>query len=684
MQKIFRWIQEFAFPPFTIPLVLLALCLISFGLMIPWLGFYWDDLPFIWISQHLGPEALTQYFSTKRPVLGLLYQFTTSLIGITPWRWHVFGLFWRWANAVALWWLIRLIWPKRENLAARVSFLFVIYPGFDQQFIPIAYAHYFITLTAFFLSLGFTMLSIYKPKSFWLFTALALFASAANLFTTEYFFLLDLLRAPLIWIGLRNVAPDNRTRVRQTLRIWLPYLALFFVPTLWRLFFFQFQTYSYHLLLFQDFKAQPVQTILQLIRTIGHDIWLTTFGAWAKAFEQPTLENVGQINLTRYWLIVVVVAGSLTTYLLKTGRAPSEENSSQRLRDGIEMILIGAFGLLISGWPFWLTKLPLALSFPNSRFTLPFMLGVSLFIAGLLQILPGWQWAKIVLLSIAVGFAVGLHFQIALDYRRDWGWHKELIWKMVWRMPRLEPGTLIIGNYLPGTHFSDNSLTAPLNHIYAPENRSEELYYMFYYPSVRYGRQIKSWEKDQPIKHDYLVGLFHGNTSQTVTIYHRAPDCLRILDPEIDTLNPALDELMRGAATLSTTAPILPAGDNQGAIPIPEIYGAEPEHTWCYYYEKADLSRQLKDWDQLITLGEEAFEQGYGPGDPDEWIPFIEGHAHVGNWEEAIKLTQESSNGQPERSAMLCKLWERIDNDLPPGDEKDAAFATIQTELGCR
>ena len=69
---------------FRPPVVLLLVAILAYGLLIPQLGFYWDDLPISWIAYELGSEALTKYFSTNRPVWGLLYQITTRIIPDQP------------------------------------------------------------------------------------------------------------------------------------------------------------------------------------------------------------------------------------------------------------------------------------------------------------------------------------------------------------------------------------------------------------------------------------------------------------------------------------------------------------------------------------------------------------------------------------------------------------------------
>ena len=47
--------------------------------------------------------------------------------------------------------------------------------------------------------------------------------------------------------------------------------------------------------------------------------------------------------------------------------------------------------------------------------------------------------------------------------------------------------------------------------------------------------------------------------------------------------------------------------------PPPEIFGTEPEHDWCYAYQKAALAKQIGDWETVVALGNEAAAQGIAP-----------------------------------------------------------------------
>ena len=76
---------------------LLAVAVLGYGLLLPQLGFYWDELPMSWIRYELGPAAMTKYFSTNRPAWGMLYQLTTAVLPQIPVYWQVFCLVLRWA-----------------------------------------------------------------------------------------------------------------------------------------------------------------------------------------------------------------------------------------------------------------------------------------------------------------------------------------------------------------------------------------------------------------------------------------------------------------------------------------------------------------------------------------------------------------------------------------------------------
>lgn len=673
------------------PLFLLFLCIAAYGPFLTRLGFYWDDFPISWIASTMGGEGLARYFSTNRPVWGLFYRVTTAVFGSTPLVWHVFALLMRWVTGLALWALLRQIWREKTQFAAWAAALFVIYPGFSQQSIAFLYSHFFIVLTIFLLSLYFTVLSIRRPHRFWPLTVAALVLAPINLFSMEYFFLLELLRPVIIWLVLADCLPDRKpglsgTALARAARLSLPYLAVFLGAAYWRSVLFGFHTYEPALA--SRLVSEPVQTILGLIPLVLRDVWLASGGAVIHAFTLPAAGEMTAAHMQRYWMITAAGGLIAALYLIISGKAAF----SFRLRTwkleqswAWQPVALGILALFVAGGPFWLTDLPISLNFPNDRFTLSFMFGAVLAIAGLLVHIPLPNWSKAAALSVLIGFSIGLQYRNAVTYNLDWSSQRSLFWQMTWRMPGLEPGTALLTSELPLKYYTDNSLSAPLNWIYDPQNDPQRMKYIILYPSIRKSGSLKSFQQNQPIEHDYLATTFYGNTSQMVAFYYQPPGCLRVLDPEIEILNWMIPQYLRESLPFTSLDPIRAAPpENQPEPQLPaHIYGAEIAHNWCYYYQKADLARQLGDWETAAALGDQAFALGDYPNDPIERFPFIEAYAHTGNWERAASLSREAYEITHAMQQPLCRLWQRIDREAPPSEEKEAALPAIQAEFAC-
>ncbi|HZW03334.1 MAG TPA: hypothetical protein VFF68_05380, partial [Anaerolineaceae bacterium] len=89
----------------------------------------------------------------------------------------------------------------------------------------------------------------------------------------------------------------------------------------------------------------------------------------------------------------------------------------------------------------------------------------------------------------------------------------------------------------------------------------------------------------------------------------------------------AEDPVLQSVAAYSHAARIM-TGESSGQVPE-QIFGPEPEHGWCYYYQKASLARQTGDWQQIASLASEAAERELSPGNPVEWLPFYEAYVNL-------------------------------------------------------
>jgi hypothetical protein len=345
----------------------------------------------------------------------------------------------------------------------------------------------------------------------------------------------------------------------------------------------------------------------------------------------------------------------------------------------VQVFLLGLAAWLFAGGSFWLVGIEPQLHFSADRFTLPFMLGSSLLVVALMSLFHSRPRLQYGLLALLVAFSIGKQFETNIAYIRDWDVHHDLFWQMSWRIPALEANTAILSNDLPVTYFSDNSLSGPLNWIYS---QSGEMEHILYFISIRLNRGLPDLEPGLPIDQNYLAKTFHGNTSQLVVIDYSPPGCLRVLDPQVDSANRLLVPLLRDAAMLSNTTMI--QEDNAVTLPL-SLFAPEPTHGWCYYFEKADLARQFGDWQKVAELGDIAFQLDDHPNDPVERFVFIEGYAHVGDWDQAVKLSRESYKVSKEYvGPLLCRLWERIEMESTGSADRSDAFVEVRNMLGCQ
>jgi hypothetical protein len=108
---------------------------------------------------------------------------------------------------------------------------------------------------------------------------------------------------------------------------------------------------------------------------------------------------------------------------------------------------------------------------------------------------------------------------------------------------------------------------------------------------------------------------------------------------------------------ISNTSRITPAD----AVPARrDVFGPEPVRSWCYYFQRADLARQLGEWDEILDLEREASQLGYSAGFGPELIPFIEAHARKGDWRGALDLSREAQETVSEMEPLLCSTWARL------------------------
>lgn len=644
---------KFRFSTKTIPAAFFVLTILTYGLMLPWTGFYWDDWPFAWIQNFLGPAEFIPAFEPFRPFLGPIFFGTTSLLPPNPLLWQSLALVLRFALAWAAWWTFKSVWPKAKWQTLTAPLLFLVFPGYSQHWV--AYTHInqeWIPFLFYILSFGFTAKAFRTPEKSKHYTWLALAFMVFGVFPTEYFATQEPLRFLFLWVLVAEETIGFWPRIRRILKLWWPYLLVWLGNAVWLVYYYRFGAYASY-----GVSAAGQISLLDFILTMADALWKAGLYSWGqvlvlavRSFSNPsTLLTLGMI----------AVSFMLLAFYLRKLDMPGDGTNSNW---GWQAVMFGLIGISIGRVPSWAASLPLTLQSIDDRFMVSMMIGGSLFLAGLLELVFGKSRFKVYAVALVLALGIGQQFYTANDFRRDWTRQQEIFWQMTWRMPGLKQGTVLLTHELPLSYETDMGLTAPLNWIYAPEYDGGELPYALLYTRTRLdsGISLPALEPEKPISFEYRTVEFKGSTSQAVTIIVPPNACLHVLDSFYaggDTYE-RQPRFLRDAIPLSDPALII-TDTKQPEMPA-SLFGKEPPHDWCYYFEKAELARQIGDWKTVVALGDEARAHGFVPGDALEWLPFIEGYLITSDYQTAreISILAYKDDSRPRKG--LCHTWKRI------------------------
>ena len=596
-------------------MALLVAVFLGFGLRLSALGLYWDDWPYLWFFHVLGPAGMYNSLGADRPLLGVLYALTLSVLGSSPLAWQIFALLMRWLCALGFWLALRQAWPKRSAEVLWAALLFSIFPGFTQHWISVVWGNAYVLYAFLFFSLALTTWAVKDLPRRWPAVLLGLALSGYTMFSTEYFYGLELLRPVLAWLALAGL--PRGSRLRRAAVAWAPFLVLMVVFAAWRIIHPFGGGGSEGLL--TAVIATPLTFLASLPPRILHDLAEGFLGAWGLAFNYAPLIESGGLELAGLALGTGLLAW---VYLARLQEVPAPSPDASNSPSGghektdhwaLQAALLGLFAFFAAGWPFWLTRLPYTTFFPWDRFALVYSPGVCLVTAALIHWLfrGSTPVRRAFLAALLIGLSIGVQNAQASVFRTEWNDATDLFWQLSWRAPAIQPGSALLFDQIGLRYFEDDSLTGPLNWTYTPKTTSSRLDYIFLNIPERI-RMMNDLNRDVVIQKDFRAMAFTGTTNQAVVVKFNPPGCLQVLDPLRDASRADLSEFERRALPLSRPDLIMgaiPTGADP-ATPPSASFGPEPRHKWCYYYERASLAAQYDRWNEILTLRNQSIGQG--------------------------------------------------------------------------
>jgi len=631
---------------------LFLLCVLCYGILIPFLGFYWDAIPYLFQYNSFGSAGFPEFVASDRPFSAWIFMLTTSLFKYNPLGYHLVVFFLRYICIILFFNILREIWPEKRNFIFFSSSLFAVYPGFLQQPIAYLYCHHFTAFALFLFSIFFMIKAIKAEKINYYFFGLSILGTTHS-FLLENFAMLELIRPFILWLILRKQSKNEKDLLQRIILLWLPYAIIFVIFLVWRIFIFKFPTY--HPVFFEEIKLDPYLSIFSLFRRIPKDLYTTTIGAWIKTFSFPQISAFGRSATLLFWALFIFVL--VITFIFTFFRFDNEKVQQKHKGTNFSIFFGGTILFFFAGSIVWVLGFPLDIAFSWDRLTLAFIPSVAILFGALLDLPKRFKILPNIIFVLLISTAVGGHFENGMQFKRDWEDFKNMQSQLSWRIPSLEKNTALVTDELTLRYYSDNSLTAAFNWLYSKEIHNYQLPYVIIFTKARMGGSLHSLEQGTRITHSYRTNFFRGSADQLILFYHLPPGCVHFADPDLDVFNPLIPKEIRPYAFLSRLD-LINKEENTNSVFF--IEDQSVYSSWCFYYQKASLAVQYQDWAEGVRLGGLSFKGDDYPNDASERLPFIEAYAMQGDWEKAKNYSDKTIEVSELYRPMVCRLWKRI------------------------
>ncbi len=648
---------------------ILFLLFIPAVVYLPYIGsltYFKDDWYYIYDGMVGGAKIFHEMFRIDRPARGFFFELYFSLFGPNPLPYHLGAFIWRGLSAIGALWIFNILWPKERKFAFIAALLFAIYPGYFWWISAIEYQPMIASLALQVFSIAFTLQAIQSSKTVlkiaWLLGAI--FTGWAYIALVDYAIGMEVFRFVCVFILINRTSQDSFWR-----KVFASFRALgwnLLIPigfSLWRILLFDNQREATDIGgQLSVFLNNPIATVMDWFFQLYNSLLNLSILAWINQF--PAFLQGLRLRDTALGLFIAVVVILLLVFAERMIKQSAESNAWEGGQEQVrkEALLLGGLGMVFGVLPVIMANRYVNIA-GFSHYGLPASLAAALFMAGFLDSLS-LQRARSVMLFAVVGFASLAHYGIAANAVMEEEALQKFWWQVSWRVPALRSGTTLVINYpLYGMGDGGYGLMEAANIIYFPEFTGEvPVHYSLAgltlnsetLPDILDGSRY-----NQTQYRSHAVDFDYGNL--LIMSQPTLGSCVHVLDGLLPLISMYDPVNVAFAAPSSKIENVLV--DAEPALPPEYIFGEEPEHNWCYYFQKADLASQLGKWEDAAALGEEAIRLELSPEDRSEWLPFLKAYAITGN---AERLTQTARRitGDKSLRQQACDMLTSIDGPL--------------------
>jgi len=433
-------------------------------------------------------------------------------------------------------------------------------------------------------------------------------------------------------------------KVIQTVRASLLPLTipLFFV--IWKLFLFQGDRKATDIT-FQlgDLLRAPLETSILWGQRLLDSALNVSFLAWWTPLRTHYYFLQGNNLWIGFTVATISLALTLVTAHLMTIPKPDSQPETSVKADNLPLqaILLG-----LAGTVFGLLPVIMANRFvifkAYSHYALPASLAGVVLVVGLIHALSTRR-LQMILVSLLVGIAALTHRGLAIKAADEQSTVRDFWWQVYWRIPKIQEGTTIAAIY-PDIDYEDDTdiVWGPANFLYYPEPQPRVDLVKYKLGATRLDEQgIQNIiDEEEKVSETYRSHTMFLNYRRVLVMSQSfAESCVHVIDARW---------VEQSQHDTAQTTQLFPHSKIEFALtegktpkPLDFVFGAEPAHGWCYFYQKAELARQGGGWESVATLGTEAASLDLVPADPIEWTPFLQAYAALGQTEKVESLAAQ-------------------------------------------
>jgi len=421
-----------------------------------------------------------------------------------------------------------------------------------------------------------------------------------------------------------------------------------------------------------------------LVESVLKDIAIILGAVWNNLINPDLIELTQPANLFAI-LIAAITCVLLFFYLyrLKFDETDFQHENKDWIRPAL---MVGIILTVLGPIPGWVTTQFISSKNPlwSDRFGMAAMVGASLLVVCLLEVLISKKVYRTFILSLLISLSISWHLINTNEFRWYWAKQSNFYQQLYWRAPYILPNTAILSDGEIFPRMGEYPTSFALNTLYPRAEDSKDLNYWFFSLNKRFNERREDLIKGTVLRDSQYSSRFSSDSLDSLLIYYlpKNNQCLWVVRPEFRDV-PFLPEMTRSVSSISNLDRILNVAPEEGPHSY-QIIGEGQDQSWCFYYQKAELARQFENWDEVVSLWEQASKEGYKAGNGLEYLPFIEGLARRDELETAEYLTYEANRITRQMRPVLCSVWDQIAREVPLSNTGEGITLRVIKELQCQ